>query len=197
MDYRTDTAHGASNGPIPELAARCMRKTAHTAQSIKEFTYEVKDSLMALDPDITGIGLLWDWDDRGEDRLRSIIIDRKSAPMMVRRSQASHPDRELLSLGREFEAAWAEEEALAAAHKLLDQEPVPDPWEGAYHATQAIVERIQTIPAHTLAGLKVKARAVQWCYAGDEIYLTDAQTTDVRLAQDIIADLVRIGGSHE
>jgi len=82
--YREETLAGAANGRIPELAARCMRKTAHTAESIKELTYEIKDSLMALDPDITGIGLVWDWDENGEDRLRSIIIDRKSAPMIVR-----------------------------------------------------------------------------------------------------------------
>lgn len=48
-NHRTDTMHGAESGRIPEMAARCMRKTAHTAESIKELTYEIKDSLMALD----------------------------------------------------------------------------------------------------------------------------------------------------
>ncbi|WP_339642190.1 hypothetical protein [uncultured Pelagibacterium sp.] len=81
---RTEALDGAPGDRIPELATRCMRKTAHTGSSIKELTYEIRDSLMALDPDITGIWCTFDWDANGEDRLRGIVIDRKSQPVRAR-----------------------------------------------------------------------------------------------------------------
>jgi hypothetical protein len=52
--------------------------------------------------------------------------------------------------------------------------------------------------AYTLAGLQAKAIAVAHCQQGDDetqIILDDQQTTDVRLAQSILADL--LGGPYE
>lgn len=85
--YITLAAAAASRrtSRIPETAGRCLRQTAHKSSSIKELTHEIRDSLMALDPDITGIWCQFDWDENGEDRLRGIAIDRKSAPVLVRK----------------------------------------------------------------------------------------------------------------
>jgi hypothetical protein len=57
----------------------------------------------------------------------------------------------------------------------------------------AIARQMIEIRAHTLAGLQAKAIAVAHCQTGDEdnqIILDDQQTTDVRLAQSILADLL-------
>jgi hypothetical protein len=53
------------------------------------------------------------------------------------------------------------------------------------------VGQIERRGVFTWDGLKVKARAVLWCHVGEAtIELTEHQTTDVRMAQAIIYDLL-------
>ena len=58
-------------------------------------------------------------------------------------------------------------------------------------ASGAIVEQIEGCTATTIDGLRVKALAVLWCHGWNLEELTDHQTTDIRLAQSILRDLLR------
>jgi len=60
-----------------------------------------------------------------------------------------------------------------------------DVFEAHWNATSAIVHRIEELTATTLAGARVKARAIWWCHNGEEIdddFFSMQCTTDVRLA---------------
>lgn len=102
-------------------------------------------------------------------------------------------DAALVALGEELEAAWAAEIAAYAQHRgdlSLAHEAITD---AAHKASKAIILRIEAMAASTIDGLRVKARAVQWCYDGDPVDLVvDQSTTDLRLANSIIADLLAV-----
>ena len=104
-------------------------------------------------------------------------------------ADAAHPDARLLRLGVELETAWADERRIYAAFEAdqisgEEADKAPD-------ASRAVVDEILRWPATTLEGLRVKARAVSWCYCGDEISWDD-ETTDLQLALSIVNDLVRL-----
>ena len=106
-------------------------------------------------------------------------------------AETTTADAELLRLGDELDRAWAHEKA------LIDSETWGDTYETAYEASRAVVGQIEQQQAHTLEGLRVKARAVMWCHQGDEMdgepfSLTENQTTDVRLAESIVLELVEL-----
>jgi hypothetical protein len=97
-------------------------------------------------------------------------------------SLANH-DAALLALAESFKAARA---AVRAADRRGSDRDV----EEACRRASAIVAKIAKLPARTIAGLKLKAEAIAYCHAGEAIKLTTSQTTDVRLAQSIIRDLL-------
>ncbi len=106
-------------------------------------------------------------------------------------AKTASADETLLHLGDELDRAWAHEKA------LIDSETWGDTYETAYEASRAVVSQIEQQQAHTLEGLRVKARAVMWCHQGGEMdgepfSLTENQTTDVRLAESIVLDLVGV-----
>jgi len=69
---------------------------------------------------------------------------------------AINPDAELLALGSRFDAAYtAEKLAWQAADTVYDE----DEAHAAQDCTADIVERIAAIPAQTIDGVRVKARA--------------------------------------
>jgi hypothetical protein len=56
------------------------------------------------------------------------------------------------------------------------------------------------LTATTLAGARVKAKAVWWCHNGEEIdddFFSTQCTTDVRLAAGLLRDLLEIGRKPE
>jgi hypothetical protein len=58
-----------------------------------------------------------------------------------------------------------------------------------------VVDRIIPLPATTIDGLRVKARALWWCYGFDFEAVTDTSpdghcTTDVLVADSILRDLL-------
>lgn len=57
-----------------------------------------------------------------------------------------------------------------------------------------MVDRILAERARTLDGLLVKDRAAAWCWDGDPLEPEPDDTTDIRLAYAIVADLRRIAG---
>lgn len=93
-------------------------------------------------------------------------------------------DSELLQLGYSLGEAWASEEQ---AYDTEDWEQA----ELASNLASSLVARIQGMPAHTIEGLRVKAQALVWCYSGGEVQLPNSDTTNMKLVQGIIADLLR------
>jgi hypothetical protein len=95
------------------------------------------------------------------------------------------PDGKLIQLGAAFEAAWSAERALDGADH--------DRFEAAHQATQAIVDQIEKLPATTLKGFRIKARAVAWFHLGEDIELSGSRAlSDTRLAESLIRDLLAL-----
>jgi hypothetical protein len=102
--------------------------------------------------------------------------------------QLSSPDAHLLTLRSALLDAWEEETRLYAEGD--------ERWTEAADRGGALARQMVEMRAYTLAGLQAKAIAVAHCQqGGDEsrIILDDQQTTDVRLAQSILADLLGCG----
>lgn len=100
-------------------------------------------------------------------------------------------DAELLALGRALEEAWAAERAAFTAMPAGLSSCSDDP---AYHAANercsALSDMIAKTPARTMAGLRVKARAVMWCHsAADWSEVHDETTNADRLMLGIGRDL--------
>lgn len=104
-------------------------------------------------------------------------------------SVAEMPDRNILELGREFDAAYAGEEA---ARMVCRDTGDWSAWDAAYARTESIVKLIEKETATTMEALRVKARCIQWCHGDDPVDLALPDTTDCRLATQIVADLLKI-----
>jgi hypothetical protein len=79
------------------------------------------------------------------------------------------------------EAAWAHEKSLGEVRDDFSD----DAFEAAADASSATVDRIEELTATTLAGARVKAKAIWWCHNGEEIdddFFSTQCTKDVRLA---------------
>ncbi len=99
-------------------------------------------------------------------------------------------DETLLRLGDELDRAWAREKAL-----IYDDGKCGNGYDATYDVSSAIVDQIEKQQAHTLEGLRVKARAVMWCQQWgkfEPFSLGEQQTTDIRLSEAIIRDLVGV-----
>jgi hypothetical protein len=106
---------------------------------------------------------------------------------------STDPISPLQGLGIELERLWKIESAMFAREDLSDAEVSQ-----CTEATSGVVNRILAVPAKTIGDFKVKARALAWCYGGDEIDL-DAPanaTTDIKLARSIIHDLLAMEASN-
>jgi hypothetical protein len=90
-------------------------------------------------------------------------------------------DEALLALGAELLAA-----SVDYAEKTGDE------FEAAFAACAAIVDKIVAAPAATIAGLRVKALALRWCYAFAPFELIEEHgvSTDVYVLDSIVRDLV-------
>ena len=98
-------------------------------------------------------------------------------------------DAELIRLGQELEFLIIKQTA------LYDVAETNEEMNEAFAVTEGVIAKIVALKAHTLAGLKVKARVVKWCYEGEGIEAVDfsKKTTDLRLSFDIARDLIRMG----
>lgn len=104
-------------------------------------------------------------------------------------SVAEMPDRSIVDLGLAFDAAYAEEEA---ARMVCRDTGDWSTWDAAYARTESIVELIEKEPVTTLEGLRVKARCIQWCHGDDPVDLALSDTTDGRLATQVVQALLKI-----
>lgn len=95
-------------------------------------------------------------------------------------------------LTKRFDEAWAAE--MAVQHVLTTAQTPADeePWEKANLATQKVVDEIEAFHATTVEGFRLKARAIQWCQADEEVDLRcDQDTTNLRLANSLVRDLLQ------
>jgi hypothetical protein len=92
-----------------------------------------------------------------------------------------HPDAELIELGRQFEEIRA----------ALDREIAGGTELGALERLAVVEPAIVAMPATTIEGMRVKARAACWAMLGDFEDL-DGPTSDVRMARSIVRDLIRL-----
>jgi hypothetical protein len=126
------------------------------------------------------------------DILLTLLLSKLGAQGAVAPTVAKHPDAALLRLGAELDDAWARENAYFATRV----EQSGDDAETAMATCYDLVARIQPIPATTLDGLLVKARAFAWCRGdGGEVDLSDYledQATDTLIAGGILTDLMRM-----
>lgn len=99
------------------------------------------------------------------------------------------PDHKILELAKTFEEAFANEEAV---RKICQVTGDWSGWDAAYARTASIVELIEKEPATTMEGLRAKARCIQWCYGDDPVDLVTHDTTDDRLATQIVNSLLNI-----
>ncbi|MGJ0507626.1 MAG: hypothetical protein ACR652_10935 [Methylocystis sp.] len=106
-------------------------------------------------------------------------------------------DAEIFRLAAAFAVAWEYEKALP------DDEDNDDAIEAALAGAKSIVARMIDTPARTLAGVRAKAEALNWCHGGvfegicpksaENVSATQwPPTMDLRLADSVLFDLLAI-----
>jgi hypothetical protein len=117
------------------------------------------------------------------------------AAITIAAANGADADAELLALGAEFEKAWDAERETFQRFEDIDSDEADEATETAVNAVSVIADKIEKLQAHTLAGLKLKARVITWCRGDDELSDTsfnDQGTTDVRFAASIVRDLLKL-----
>jgi hypothetical protein len=111
-----------------------------------------------------------------------------------------HLDAQLLRLNAQPTDAWAQENhAWAVAEGEIDDDgPLTIRASEAGDVSEAIITRIENMPALTLDGLLVKLRAASWCRSGHAFSIWDLDQSqnpsrDIRLLASVIADLSSMG----
>lgn len=104
-----------------------------------------------------------------------------------------NPDAELIRLGATLDDANNKMRALEA--ELVDDgsDEASEHIYAAIAVASAIVDQIERLSATTLAGLKVKVRAIAWCHSDepfDDECFNEQGTTNVRLASSVMRDLM-------
>lgn len=96
------------------------------------------------------------------------------------RNEIENP--ELIELG----ASLARNEfAMRAAEAAGGQQ-----FQEAYDQGAAIVRKIERIPATSIEGLLIKARAVAWCCGGEAVEAGFDATTDQKISFSIVRDIL-------
>lgn len=101
-------------------------------------------------------------------------------------STVSSDDAKLLALGEKLDIAWAKEIEVENARPFDEVT-----FENAIYASSSIVREIRRYRATRWESLRVKARAVSWCWSG-EVYTGPNGTTDEKLVESILQDLLSI-----
>jgi hypothetical protein len=98
-----------------------------------------------------------------------------------RGGMTTHPDADLLRLGRRFDEALARERATAATPAGLTDEALES------FTEQAIVfaDQIENLRATTIEGMRVKARVIAWCGG----FPDQPDDREYRVAASIVRDL--------
>ena len=101
-------------------------------------------------------------------------------------------DRDLVDLQKQLAAAWQREREIdsrsggrAAAARENDRI-----YEAAHRVSRGIVDRMLALRATTLEGLRAKGYALSWTHNGETFGSDRDPTTDVRLVDSIMCDLL-------
>lgn len=133
------------------------------------------------------------------DRIAASASFTAVAPAAAAGPAEPHPDAELLALGAEMDAAHVRERAAWAALDRAGWTEAEDAaCEALADAVSAVINRILPVPARTLDGLLVKARAVDWCWSGEGFEPDSPRdTTDVKLCYSAMRDLLALAKAGE
>ena len=145
---------------------------------------------------------------------RTILAGLAAAPVagLPAIAGAVAGDATLLELGKQLDAAWAHQNCAYSLIPDSDDNAVVEVAEQvaneAADRTSEIVDAIIDEKATTFDGLKVKARALSWCHAGDFDGIADCvgnvwwndegkvvkekPTTDMLIADSILFDLIAL-----
>lgn len=107
-----------------------------------------------------GIAKLHASDEEEPHESYGVALARSLTNELAAHPRASHPDAHLLRLGEELERRWLEEEALEAIKDSTDEQR-----DVVCDFTGLVAHQIASTPAKTLDGMKVKARAIAWCWS--------------------------------
>jgi hypothetical protein len=113
------------------------------------------------------------------------VLASLPAAAMMARTGAPGPDDRLIDLGKQLEAARIIE------NKAFEVELTDEEANEAMRPSRDIVDQIEAIPARTLDGLKVKARAVDYCRTGDD-FEWDGMATDMWIIRSILHSIAAI-----
>src|SRR4051812_43900775 len=98
-------------------------------------------------------------------------------PATVALAAPPHPDAALLLLAGELEAVWRAEKAVFAGLRGDETDEAEAARYRAIDAASEVAERIGALPATSLDGLRIKARAASWARDGYPYDPGDENTT--------------------
>lgn len=117
---------------------------------------------------------------------RSVLSSLACSPLLASTTapvEVLADDAQLVGLGRRFEKLAAQiDYAIDCGSNISDE---------VLNELGRVEEGIETEPARSIDGLRVKARAACWALLGD-FSAADRSTTDKRMAFSIVRDLIRL-----
>lgn len=115
----------------------------------------------------------------------------RRAPYRPRGGKVAHVGRPAMPSGptpRRMRQLARQVRALNRASRQVDYDN-PAAEAAHYALAHPILEAVIATPAKTVAGLRVKAEALAWCYGG-QFWTTKAETTADRLLASMLRDLL-------
>ena len=105
----------------------------------------------------------------------------------------SDADGDLIALGAQFDLLRSKYlGSLARSRAIVGDDRYDDVLEGRSSAVDEIVRRAATVPAHTPAGMRVKARMAEWTSDGLSVLqsMARAEHTKERILWSLVSDLL-------
>jgi hypothetical protein len=115
------------------------------------------------------------------------ILSGTIATVVLPATAVAQPDGTIKTLSEEFEAARAASDEF---YRNVPTGSTDEDYERMFRPVSDLARRIADMKMTTLEGLKLKARALQWC--NKEFDFMDGQTTDERLAYGLVQDLLNL-----
>ncbi len=124
------------------------------------------------------------------------------APVVQPAAKMPQPDAELLNLGKQFAAVYADEKAawVLANNEHEDDGPYTKRASALSEQCAEIANRIQPLRATTIGGLAVKVQAVEWHQAGqgltaEALSFWDPPNPDMVILAGLLQDIAAIAGA--
>jgi hypothetical protein len=99
----------------------------------------------------------------------------------------AHPNNDIKALSDEFEAAWA---AMDRFFANVPSGSTDEDYDRMFRPVADLANRIADMKMTTIDGLRLKARAMQWC--NEEFDFMEGKTTDERLAYGLVQDVLNL-----